>query len=126
MKRKLKQIKYIFVGNRAGGTSFVANYLTSCGFLCGHEMLDFDFVKWDWHVGESGLVWVDGKRLFEVAVGESSYIADRWYQIPPFTSVPVILIIRNPVDVVESLMAEAINHGEIIDVNALIDEVVSK
>ncbi len=120
------KLKYIFAGNPARGTSFTANYLTYCGFLCGHEMLNYIQSEKRWFVGPSGEISVNGGgRLVEQALGESSYIAPQWYDYSPLDKLPVIMIIRNPFKVLQSLIGKALSSGEAIDVDAKIDDILT-
>lgn len=122
----MRNLKYIFCGNSGGGTSFVANYLSSCGFLCGHEMFGFNISENSWYTGPSGNVLVDGTPISEIALGESSYIASEWYNYKPMDILPVIMIIRNPLHVLNSSIIQSVYHGETIDINSNISVILKK
>lgn len=122
----MKQITHLFCGNPGGGTSFTANYLTQLGFPCGHEMLCYVESEGRWHVGPSGEADFGGGRLVDRALGESSYIAIDWCDREPFTQIPLVMISRNPVSVLNSHMGIAMRHGEALNVNGMIDAMVAR
>lgn len=122
----MRQITHIFCGNPGGGTSFTANYLTHVGFPCGHEMLGYVVSEGRWHVGPSGEAEFAGGRLIDGALGESSYIAIDWCDRDPFKQTPLVMISRNPVSVLNSHMMISMQHGEVLNVDGMIDAMVAR
>jgi hypothetical protein len=122
----MQSIKYLFCGVPGGGTSFTANFLTNCGFICGHEMLDYDVSCKKWNLGPSGNVDYNGSKLIDVALGESSYIAIEWCKFKPMDDIPMIMILRNPIDILNSSVCNCLNNGETIDVGKEIEKILTR
>lgn len=119
-------LRYIFCGNPCGGTSFTANYLSHCGLLSGHEMFDFVRSTQTWKVGPSGMILVNNVPLFEVAACESSYTAIEWIDIEPMSKLPLIMIVRNPIDILKSKIINTITSGATVNIDAIIRRIVER
>lgn len=106
--------KYLITGTGRCGTLFVANLLTSMGFPCSHEAIFTPMgIEWAREV-------MDGKRPCEnsrISEGKrcipedpnSEFVAESSYMAAPFLKeldTQVIHVVRNPLDVVASLVGD--------------------
>lgn len=119
-------LKYLFIGNAGGGTSFTANYLTDCGFICGHEMFGYFVSENKWYTGASGDIIVNNQKISDIALGESNYTAIEWCDYHPMNILPIVLIMRNPLHVLQSQMAINMRSGESINVEEIISNIIKR
>ena len=122
----MNNLTHIFCGNYGGGTSFTANYLTYCGFPCCHEMLHYNPVTSIWNYVPNGMIEYDGIPLYKIAKGESNYTAMEYCNYEPISKLPIVLIYRNPISVLNSHLCIQINHGEIFDVNSAMENLIQR
>lgn len=110
-------LRYLIGGNPKGGTHFVARYLTRCGFPTTHECLD----------------WRDGRMIrcfnqFTHApdpIAECSYTVSEWCHRPGVDHLPIIMLIRNPIQILVSLWRSAYTKGA-INPNALMTQILEQ
>ena len=55
--------------------------------------------------------------MIDVARGESNYTAIEWCDNPPLNYLPVVMICRDPISVLNSHLCIQLNHGETFDVD---------
>jgi hypothetical protein len=118
MNDATKSLRYLIGGNPGGATHFTARYLTKCGFPTTHESFD----------------WVGGKmiRVFNQVtdvtnpVAECSYTVNEWFHRPGVEGLPVILIYRNPFDILNSQIAKKIQDGSPVDPDVMMSSIIER
>ena len=123
MLREIKSnsLKYLIGGNPCGGTSYVASFLSNNGYPCGHE-----FILPTHDGGWQTTVPKNAKLKTEYIWADVNYTISEWCHKPPMNKVPIIMITRNPIDILSSRIAQCITKGEDISPNDLMDSIVDR
>lgn len=109
----MNDIKYLICGNPCGGTHFMADYLTSVGYPCGHEV----FLE----SPDGCVLHPNGDPAGLVA--ECSYVAiDYAHKIKK----PVIGIFRNPLSVLNSYLAHKFDLMGTFDVPGAMEYIIDR
>ena len=103
------QIEMAFCGNPCGGTTFISRYLTNRGYECGHEACSNVYARYPNYVGK-------------VIKGDSSYVLIDF--VCP--EVPVVMIMRNLLDVLNAYIADKLQKYGSISVNDLMEEILAR
>lgn len=111
-------LRYLIAGNPCGGTSFIASFLTNSGYPTGHE--NFCPAVDGWRTSDKNEVKA------EEALAESNYTIRDWRHKEPMDNISVILIVRNPFNVLNSQIADRIKKGKVVDISALMEEIVKR
>ena len=92
----LYRLKLIITGVGRCGTSFMARYVNSTGFPCGHERF------FDWHGYEFALTRL--RTYWRGTTGESSWCAAPFLDRPVLKDALLVHLIRHPRDYIGSML----------------------
>jgi hypothetical protein len=111
------KLKWLFVGNPCGATTFTALFMSNAGLKCGHEIFDQNITERHWR---------STKPDPETFEADCSYTLIEHCDNPPFDTLPLIGIIRDPYKVIQARMGNRFDHGQVIDPDEVIDEVIGR
>lgn len=116
----VEKLEYLIGGNPKGGTHFVANYLTKAGYPCGHESLAVE--------GTTRFFTDVRPDLpdFSTFKAVCSYTTGEHCNVPPADRVPLMCVLRNPFNVLNSLIMVAIMHREVVDIDSLMNQIIDR
>lgn len=99
-QRAASFLKLIITGCPCSGTKYVCELLRDHSLDARHESLDYK--------KEEGVWWKPGGG--DDPVIEVSYVMNHWLEFDPIKNVPVILLVRHPVKVINSWLAKGLAH----------------
>lgn len=106
-------LQYLIGGNPAGATSFTASYLNAAGYKATHE----------------GIFHNNGRLTYSNnydSLAEVNYTVCDWMHMEPVNELPVILIMRNPMDILNSLVSRGFRLGKQVDANTVMIDIVTR
>lgn len=106
-------LKYLIGGNPAGATSFTASYLNAAGYKASHE----------------GIYHHDGRLTYSNdydCLAEVNYTVCDWMHMEPVNALPVMLIMRNPMDILNSLVSRGFRLGKPVNPDAIMRDIVDR
>lgn len=106
-------LQYLIGGNPAGATSFTASYLNAAGYKATHE----------------GIFHNNGRLTYSNnydSLAEVNYTVCDWMHMEPVNELPVILIMRNPMDILNSLVSREFRLGKQVDPNTVMMDIVTR
>lgn len=120
-------LKYLIGGNPAGATRFTACYLTYCGLLTSHEGF---YVK-DGELLRNSTGQIGSKRLrllqeYDYPEAECSYTVGEWMDNSQVSELPVICLLRHPVDTLNSLIRMDVAYGGQKPIASILSEMLSR
>lgn len=119
----MKNLKFLVTGTGRCGTVYLAKFLTSIGVPCCHEgVFNYDIKDVAKRIQNSKIrnlskcsmnmamlqhnlepnVWVDVKKT----VADSSYLAVPFLEHPSFKNIPILHVVRHPMDVISSFVLD--------------------
>lgn len=104
MLDRITSIQYLIGGCPAGATSFTASYLSAAGYKTSHEKI--------YHSNGSLSYIHDGTYD---CLAEVNYTVCDWMHLEPVSALPVILIMRNPFHVLNSLVSREFRLGKSVN-----------
>lgn len=126
----MKNLKFLVTGTGRCGTVYLAKFLTSIGVPCCHEgVFNYDSEDVVKRIENSKIrnlskcsmdmamlqhnqepnLWVDPKKT----VADSSYLAVPYLNYPLMKNIPIIHVVRNPIDVISSFVLDLGYFSEI-------------
>lgn len=117
------KLKYLVSGNPAGGTHFISKFLTKCGLLCGHEQIAYG--SEEGQIGTFDLRPPNGPPAEEL-IADSSYTHTKYANFGILKTLPIIIVLRNPVAIVNSLIWMEIAHNHVVNVSDVIEGVAQR
>lgn len=119
----LRQIKHfnlrhIICGTWCSGTAYVSRVLTAAGYPCTHERFFFNREAKVWET-------FDNDPSAESALADSSFTWMDYGEYAPASELPIVLLLRNPVDIINSVVAFELRSGRTVDIEKRIEWMVN-
>lgn len=106
-------LKYLIGGCPAGATSYTASYLSKAGYKASHE----------------GIFHKNGELVYDPnynSLAEVNYTVCDWMHLEPVKHLPVILIMRNPFHVLNSLISRESRLGKEVNPSEIMFSVIQR